>query len=181
MSSYNTKKDLKEALKKYNIEVDINNKKNDSIDTVIWDLRDVINANGIIVEDLEKSQDEAVKKANTYKKKYSDLLKQKPETLEGKLELEKQKVTVLLDENKSLEDAITACDSVKFIQGNTIETLEFVIVNKDIIISNKDDIIRIKDKQLELTKKETRKLKRKAFFVGAGGGIVVGALLILLL
>lgn len=174
VSSYKDSKELDGILKNYETIVDNYNKEEDSLNTVIWDLRDIVNANKVVITDLEIDQEDAERKVTIYRRKYSELLKQKPQTLEGKYDLEKEKVVVLLDENKSLDTALVLCDSVKSIQRVTINNLEDIIIHKDMVIGIKDDIIRIKNKEIALISKNAKTSKRKAWLKGAGVGVLVG-------
>jgi len=133
-----------------------------------------------LAEALVIEQNKYVAEANTYRKKYKDLLAQgKPVTVSDSLKVCEQAIDDCEKRTDALENAVAAGQKAQGLQAVTIKGLHEVISQKDLIIANQNEMLKTKDSQLQLYK-DKKCGKLKTFFAGAGVGALAVGLLILL-
>lgn len=132
-------------------------------------------ADALVIE-----QNKYVAEANTYRKKYKDLLNAgKPVTVSDSLKVCEQAIDDCEKRTDALEKAVELGQKAQGLQAVTIKGLHDVISQKDIIIANQEQMLLTKDSQLQLYK-DKKCGKLKTFFAGAGVGALAVGLLILL-
>lgn len=175
--------EYKETIKDYKKRTLYIAKKRDSLELIVNDLRDSISRGEEEVVELEKSQEMSYKQAQEWRREYLKLKDRQPVTIEDSLEVSQEMVNVLVEENSSLDESLTVCDSVKVIQREVISDLKEVISTKDLIIANRENMIKVQDEEIEFLKmevKEQRRGKFKSFLKGMGtGGLIIGILILI--
>ena len=178
--SFNVYTDLLSANKVLKKELKQLKSENDSIAAVAAVHLIELQHTQALADALVIQQNKYVAEANTYRKKYKDLLNQgKPTTVSDSLVICENAIDDCEKRTDALEKAVVAGQKAQGLQAVTIKGLHEVINQKDLIIANQEQMLLTKDNQLKLYK-DKKCGKVKTFFAGAGVGALAVGLLILL-
>jgi predicted nuclease with TOPRIM domain len=170
------REDLKNKLEQKDKEVEI---ARDSIkihESKISDLNDSIKQKDIVVVNLNKSEENAKRRAKNANYKYKELVRMIPINVKDSLLNYQDREVVLLDENKGLNKALVLCDSVKTIQVNIIEDFKGIITSKDLQAKQREKIIKNRGEAIEILYKDNKTQRRK----GRKEGAIIGVLFTIL-
>lgn len=170
------REDLKNKLEQKDKEVEI---ARDSIkihESKISDLNDSIKQKDIVVVNLNKSEENAKRRAKNANYKYKELVRMIPINVKDSLLNYQDREIVLLDENKGLNKALVLCDSVKTIQVNIIEDFKGIITSKDLQAKQREKIIKNRGEAIEILYKDNKTQRRK----GRKEGAIIGVLFTIL-
>jgi predicted nuclease with TOPRIM domain len=170
------REDLNNQLEQKDKEVEI---ARDSIkihESKISDLNDSIKQKDIVVVNLNKSEENAKRRAKNANYKYKELVRMIPINVKDSLLNYQDREVVLLDENKGLNKALVLCDSVKTIQVNIIEDFKGIITSKDLQAKQREKIIKNRGEAIEILYKDNKTQRRK----GRKEGAIIGVLFTIL-
>jgi predicted nuclease with TOPRIM domain len=142
----------------------------------ISDLNDSIKQKDIVVVNLNKSEENAKRRAKNANYKYKELVRMIPINVKDSLLNYQDREVVLLDENKGLNKALVLCDSVKTIQVNIIEDFKGIITSKDLQAKQREKIIKNRGEAIEILYKDNKTQRRK----GRKEGAIIGVLFTIL-